>query len=145
MVCSLKTKATHKLLWTLWFDEKVWNWYHTKKKWNLQLVYVRYLSLYIMYLSGRITEIASSHYGHISSALSHLTNTCYMWGQCHGQAGSNFYFYIRFCPKRKIDSFFYLFSKWCHLRKLHFKVFMMYFMVFLILVLLHSLWKQKSH
>lgn len=59
-----------------------------------------------MYLSGRITEIASSHYGHISSALSHLTNTCYMWGQCHGQAGSNFYFYIRFCPKRKIDSFF---------------------------------------
>lgn len=35
---------------------------------------------------GRITEIASSHYGHISSALSHLTNTCYMWGQCHGQA-----------------------------------------------------------
>ena len=36
---------------------------------------------------GRITDIAATHYSHISTAVSHLTSTCYIWGQCHGQSG----------------------------------------------------------
>lgn len=38
---------------------------------------------------GRITEIAATHYSHISAAISHLTSTCFMWGQCHGQSVIN--------------------------------------------------------
>lgn len=58
------------------------------------------------FISGRITEIAASHYGHLSACLAHLTSTCFMyvhsyalyfikilliisnirWGQCHGQS-----------------------------------------------------------
>lgn len=35
---------------------------------------------------GRITDIAATHYSHISTAVTHLTSTCYIWGQCHGQS-----------------------------------------------------------
>lgn len=35
---------------------------------------------------GRITAVAATHYAHISAAVSHITNQCYMWGQCHGQS-----------------------------------------------------------
>ena len=35
---------------------------------------------------GRITEVAATHYSHISAAVSHVTSCCYMWGQCHGQS-----------------------------------------------------------
>ena len=39
---------------------------------------------------GRITDIAATHYSHISTAVTHLTSTCYIWGQCHGQSGKDF-------------------------------------------------------
>ena len=39
---------------------------------------------------GRITDIGATHYSHISTAVSHLTSTCYIWGQCHGQSGKIF-------------------------------------------------------
>ena len=31
------------------------------------------------FISGRITEIAASHYGHLSACLAHLTSTCFMY------------------------------------------------------------------
>ena len=35
---------------------------------------------------GRIIEVAATHYSHISAAVSHITSSCYMWGQVHGQS-----------------------------------------------------------
>ena len=36
---------------------------------------------------GRIVEVGTTHYNHISAAVTQESR-CYMWGQCRGQSGS---------------------------------------------------------
>ena len=57
---------------------------------NRKIIYTFFLVRVSAESLGRITDIAATHYSHISTAVTHLTSTCYIWGQCHGQSGKRF-------------------------------------------------------